>query len=211
MLPITKSYLDSRMHNLRPLHRLRHRLQSEIKPSSVKADILICVTVHSLHWRHMSVTSSRINRQDWTRPVDTIFHLIFHSMRNIQEFHAKYLFYHLWWPYLTSTSVKIASTQDRKFPMDIGGKHHICSISLEHGPIARYVKLQVVHPPGMPGMCSSPPLVSEPDMHHGTCMTRVSWCIPGSLTSGFLWSRWRWKRSRHSRCMRNPQFYVSGN
>ena len=26
----------------------------------------------------------------------------------------------------------------------------------------------------------------------------------------FLWSRWRRKRSRHSRCMRNPQFYVSG-
>ena len=32
----------------------------------------------------------------------------------------------------------------------------------------------------------------------------------GSLTSGFLWSRWRGKRSRHSRRMRNPQFYVSG-
>ena len=30
------------------------------------------------------------------------------------------------------------------------------------------------------------------------------------LTSGFLWSRWRDKRSRHSRRMRNPQFYVSG-
>ena len=34
--------------------------------------------------------------------------------------------------------------------------------------------------------------------------------LPGSLTSGFLWSRWRRKRSRHSGCMRNPQFYVSG-
>ena len=32
----------------------------------------------------------------------------------------------------------------------------------------------------------------------------------GSLTSGFLWSRWRGKRSRHSRRMRNPQFHVSG-
>ena len=47
-------------------------------------------------------------------------------------------------------------------------------------------------------------------MHHGMCATRVPWCMPGSLTSGFFWSRWRGKRSRHSRCMRNPQFSVSG-
>ena len=26
--------------------------------------------------------------------------------------------------------------------------------------------------------------------------THVVWCMPGSLTSGFLWSRWRGKRSR---------------
>ena len=49
-------------------------------------------------------------------------------------------------------------------------------------------------------------IVSHPDMHHGTCVTHVPWCIPGSLTISFLWSRWRGKRSRHSRCMRNPQF-----
>ena len=53
-------------------------------------------------------------------------------------------------------------------------------------------------------------LFSDPDMHHGTCVTHVPWCISGSLTGGFLWSRWRGKRSRHSRCMGNPQFYVSG-
>ena len=29
-------------------------------------------------------------------------------------------------------------------------------------------------------------------------------------TNVFLWSRWRGKRSRHSRRMRNPKFYVSG-
>ena len=38
-----------------------------------------------------------------------------------------------------------------------------------------------------------PPLVSDPNMHHGTCVTHVPWCILGSLTSGFLWSRWRGK------------------
>ena len=51
---------------------------------------------------------------------------------------------------------------------------------------------------------------TDPDVHHGTCMTHLPWCMPGSLTSGFLWSRWRGKRSRHSRRMRNPQFYESG-
>ena len=38
---------------------------------------------------------------------------------------------------------------------------------------------------------SPPLLIIDPDLHHGTCVTHVPWCIPGSLTSGFLWSRWR--------------------
>ena len=54
------------------------------------------------------------------------------------------------------------------------------------------------------------PQVSDPDMHHGTCVTHVPWCMPGLLTSGFLWSWWQGKRSRHSRRMRNPRFHVSG-
>ena len=82
--------------------------------------------------------------------------------------------------------------------------------TLRHGPLARCVKLRAAHAPGMPGTFSPPPRVSDPDMHHGTCVTHVPWWISGSLTSGFLWSRWRGKRSRHSRRMRNPQFYVSG-
>ena len=62
----------------------------------------------------------------------------------------------------------------------------------------------------MPGTFSPSPRVSDPDMHHDTCVTHMPWCMPGSLTSGFLWSRLQGKRSRYSRCMRNPQFYVSG-
>ena len=49
------------------------------------------------------------------------------------------------------------------------------------------------------------PLGSNSGMHHGTCVTHVPWCMSGSLTCGA-----RGKRSRHSRRMRNPQFYVSG-
>ena len=63
---------------------------------------------------------------------------------------------------------------------------------------------------GNAGNVSPPPRVSDPDIHHDICVTHVPWCTPGSLTSGFLWSRWRGKLSRHSRHMSNPQLYVSG-
>ena len=62
-----------------------------------------------------------------------------------------------------------------------------------NGPFTRYAKLWVAHAPGMPGTFSPPPRISDSDMHHGTCEV----------------GRWG-KRSRHSRRMRNPQFYVSG-
>ena len=68
-----------------------------------------------------------------------------------------------------------------------------------HGHLTRYVKLRVAHAPGMPEKFSPFLWVSDPDMHHGTCVTHV-----------FLWSQWRGKRPRHSRGMRNPQLYVSG-
>ena len=76
-----------------------------------------------------------------------------------------------------------------------------------HGPLARCVKLRVAH---APGTFSLPPRVNDPDMHHGSCVTHVPWCMPGSPASGFLWSRMREKRSRHSPRMRNPKFNVSG-
>ena len=62
-------------------------------------------------------------------------------------------------------------------------------MTLCHRPLGRYVKLGVAHAPGMTGTFSPPPLVSDPGMHHGTCVTHVPWCMPGSLTSSFLWSR----------------------
>ena len=58
---------------------------------------------------------------------------------------------------------------------------------------------------GDAGDVFSPMRVSDPDMHDDTWVTHVSWCMPGSLTIGFLWSRYR-----HSRRLHNPQFYVSG-
>ena len=34
---------------------------------------------------------------------------------------------------------------------------------------------------------SPPSLVIDPDMHHGMCVTHVTWCMPGSLNSSFHW------------------------
>ena len=43
-----------------------------------------------------------------------------------------------------------------------------------YGPLARYVKLRIAHAPGMSRTFSPPPRVSDPDMHHDTCVTHVS-------------------------------------
>ena len=62
-----------------------------------------------------------------------------------------------------------------------------CScIGWGNGPLARYVKLRVVHAPGMLGTFSPPPQVSYSDMHHGKCVMHVPWCMPGSLTTVFF-------------------------
>ena len=81
---------------------------------------------------------------------------------------------------------------------------------LFYGLLARCIKLRFAHAPRMPGTYSPPPRRSDPDMHLGMCWTHVPWCLPRSLTSGFLWNRRRGKGSWHSRRMRNPKFYVSG-
>ena len=79
-------------------------------------------------------------------------------------------------------------------------------IGFNYGHLARYVKLWVAHPVGMLGTFSPTLRFSDHDMHHGTCVTHVSWYMPDLLTSGFFWSRWRGQRSRHFRRMHNPQF-----
>ena len=80
----------------------------------------------------------------------------------------------------------------------IGNNVDICRryFVIVHGPLTRYAKLRVAHAPRMPRTFSPPPRVSDPDMHHGTCVTYVPWCMSVSLTTGFLWSRWRGNRPR---------------
>ena len=49
--------------------------------------------------------------------------------------------------------------------------------------------MRVAQAPEMPGTFTRhplqrKPLFNDPGMHHGTCATRVSWCLSGSLTRG---------------------------
>ena len=101
-----------------------------------------------------------------------------------------------WKPSITNWPVVREPTGDRRILLTKGKVrrkafpcHDILMICF-HGPLARYIKLWVAYAPGMPGTFFSPPRVRDPDMHHGTCVTKGPWCMPGSLTSGFLWSRW---------------------
>ena len=85
-------------------------------------------------------------------------------------------------------------TTNRKFYHCIKSTCFLCSlfhIMIYSDQWASYQigKIVGVHAPGMPGTFFPPPWVSDPDMHHDTCVTHVPWCMPGSLTSGFLWSR----------------------
>ena len=66
--------------------------------------------------------------------------------------------------------------------------HMLYHRRLSYGPLTRYAKLRVAQAPGMPGTFSPryrlqrKLLVSDPGMHHVTCVTHVPWCMSGSQT-----------------------------
>ena len=78
-----------------------------------------------------------------------------------------------------------------------------------HGPIVRYVKLWVAHAPGMPGTFLPPPTSKEIASQRPRHASRRVRHARAVMHVGIANPRWRGKRSRHSRCMRNPKFYVS--
>ena len=78
-----------------------------------------------------------------------------------------------------------------------------------NGPLARYVKLRVVHAPRMPGTFSPPPTSKETASKRSRHQSRHVRDAHALMHVGIANPRCRGKRSRHSRRMRNPQFYVS--
>ena len=79
-----------------------------------------------------------------------------------------------------------------------------------NGPLTRYVKLRVVHAPGMPGTFSPSPNSKGTDNKRSRNASRHVRHARAVMQVGIANPWWRGKRSRHSRCMRNPQFYISG-
>ena len=84
------------------------------------------------------------------------------------------------------------------------------TLTNRNGPLTRYVDLRVAHAPGMPGTFSPPPTSKETPSKWSRHASRHVRHARAVMHVGIAKPRWRRKRSRHSRRMRNPQFYVSG-
>ena len=68
----------------------------------------------------------------------------------------------------------ISCTLSHVFISPITETCYVCKQANKH---KQCVTLRVAHTPGMPGTFSPPPRVSDPDMHNGTCVTHVPWCM----------------------------------
>ena len=80
---------------------------------------------------------------------------------------------------------------------------YVCiPIVRSHGPLTRYLKLRVVHAPGMPGTFSLLTRLSDPDVHHGTCSVTHGACITQNFaylahdSDVFLMTSWHRKDFR---------------
>ena len=85
-----------------------------------------------------------------------------------------------------------------------------CINNIHHGPLTRYVKFWVAHAPGMPGTFSTPPTSKETASLRSRHASRHVRDARAVMHVGIANTRWRGRCSRHSRRMRNLQFYVSG-
>ena len=100
----------------------------------------------------------------------------------------------LWekWVHVPWTSLTIPTIYLSHIPQYIQDRNvHSVPISFahwfHHGPLTRYRKLcmRLECRDRFPRhRLQRKLLVSDPSMHHGTCMTHVSWCMAGSLTCG---------------------------
>ena len=79
-----------------------------------------------------------------------------------------------------------------------------------NGPITRYVKLRVVHAPGMPGSFSPPPTSKKAANKRSRHTSRHVCHARTVVHVAIAKPQWRGKRSPHSRPMRKYKFYVSG-
>ena len=58
---------------------------------------------------------------------------------------------------------------------------------VHNGSLTRYAQVRVAHAPGMPGTFSSSPRVNDPDIHHGTCVIHMPWCMSRCTIRNFAY------------------------
>ena len=88
--------------------------------------------------------------------------------------------------YTKLTRQMLFTTRFQKVDQHAGGTSNI----KHHGPSSQIRKIAGCACAGNAGNVfprrrfQRKPLVSDPEMHHGTCVTHVPWCMSGSLTRG---------------------------
>ena len=105
---------------------------------------------------------------------------------------------------------EIAVESEMRNALKVEGTKAYTSWYIELWASCQISKIAGAHAPGMPGTFSPPLRVSGSDMHHSTCVTHVPWCMPGSLTRGFLWIRRRGKTFPAFPAHAQAAIYVSG-
>ena len=87
---------------------------------------------------------------------------------------------------ISSTVLVIGLVPNNRWQTIISTNDGLISDPYIHGPFTRYIKWWVAPAPGMFSRhrLQRKPLVSDPGIHHGTCVTHVPWCMSGSLTCG---------------------------
>ena len=140
--------------------------------------------IQALHIKHIG----RINERHtiWT----TIFYPLRDKRRNENISDRNIFRCFVFWlaTYILSVLFRVWQQYNHTLPRYSSGAH------IWHGPLTRYVKLLVPHAAGKAITFSQSTQVGDPNIHHITWFTHVPWCLPGSLTSGFLRSRRRGKQ-----------------
>ena len=91
-------------------------------------------------------------------------------------------------------------------------KQAVCCLirSLFHGPLTRYLKSKIAHTGNAGVTFSSPPPLKETASQRSRHEPRHVRDAHAVMNVGIANPRWAGKRSRHSRRMRNSEFWVSG-
>ena len=108
------------------------------------------------------------------------------------------------------TSATLKPVQPQRVGTPAACKRVVTDGVVLHGSLTRYVKLRVAYAPGIPGTFSPPSTSKVTARQRSQHALRRVRHARGVMHVGIANPRRRGRPSCHSRRMRNPQFYVSG-